>query len=186
MKSGRKKIICKRCNKSKLHFGLGFCSSCLRHHKRQTRPSFYLGTCYSEMSRRCKTFDPLRPRYKGLSICSREEFIDKFVNNKQFIKLFKNWQKNGFKRKYAPSIDRIDNNLGYTLENLQFIQQNQNGKKDWQYNIKVSYKDEEYYFDSQKDAAEFFGVAPSVICVQFRANGVFFYYNDMKVERLNA
>ena len=126
----RKTIICKRCNKDKLNFGLGMCSACLRHTKRETRPSFYLGTCYSEMSRRVKTFDPLRPKYFGKKKCTKEEFMNRFLNDKTFLKLYKGWQDSGFQRRFSPSIDRIDNNGDYLLDNLQFLVHTENTGKD--------------------------------------------------------
>lgn len=46
----RKTITCSRCKKEKIHFGNGMCSACLRRTKRETKPRFYIGTCYSEMS----------------------------------------------------------------------------------------------------------------------------------------
>lgn len=103
------------------HSGHGMCSKCLRLHKRKTKPSYYLGTCYSEISRRCKTFDSTRPNYFGLEKCSREEFINKFVVDKTFLKLFNEWRKNNFRRGHAPSIHRLNHKLGYTLDNTKFI-----------------------------------------------------------------
>lgn len=130
-KFGRKLIICNRCSKEKVHFGLNMCSSCLRRTKRETRPSFYLGTCYSEMNRRVKTFDLLRPNYFGKPICTKDEFINRFLNDINFLMLYKNWQENNFKRKFAPSIDRIDNEKGYLIPNLQFTTHYINSTKDF-------------------------------------------------------
>jgi hypothetical protein len=121
--------ICKRCNVEKMHSGHGYCCPCLRRTKRETKPSFYLGTCYSEMSRRVKTFDPLRPNYYGKSICTKEEFFNKFLSCNIFLSLYKKWQDSGFLRRMAPSIDRINNDLGYTLDNMQFIIHTENTGK---------------------------------------------------------
>lgn len=131
MKSkGRKVCICKRCGKESLHFGLGMCSSCLRKTKRETKPSFYLGTCYSEIKRRCSHKDILRPNYFGKNFCTREEFFNKFLTDDNFLLLFDNWRNHNFKRGEAPSIDRIDNNGDYSIENSQFIKHSENTGKD--------------------------------------------------------
>lgn len=129
-KSGRKTIICSRCSKKKLSFGLGMCSSCLRRTKRETRPSFYLGTCYSEMCRRVNHFDLLRPKYFGKKICTKEQFFNRFLNDRVFLDLFKNWQENNFVRRESPSIDRIDNDGDYCIDNLQFLKHTENTGKD--------------------------------------------------------
>lgn len=184
MKVGRKKIICNNCLKEKLHFGLGMCSACLRKFKRQTKPSFYLGTCYSEISRRCKTFDSKRPKYYGKIKCAKEEFINKFVDNKQFLNQYQKWQNSGFKRKFAPSVDRIDNNKDYTLDNIQFIQQNLNSKKDWQYKIELSNYNQTFTLDSQKETAEFLGVSPALISKLFKKFSIV-EYDNWTLRRIN-
>lgn len=184
MKNGRKKIICKKCNEEKLHFGLGFCSSCLRNYKRKTRPSFYLGTCYSEITRRCKTFDSKRPKYYGKIRCTKEEFMNKFLTDSNFLNLYKNWQINNHKRKFAPSIDRIDNEGDYTLDNIRFIIQRLNSKKDWQYNIELSNYNQTFILESQKEVAEFFNVSPSTICNLFKKE-LLVQYKGWNLRRLN-
>lgn len=138
---GRTLIICKICDKEKIHYGLNMCSACIRNYKRKTRPSFYLGTCYSEITRRCKTKTVIRPNYYGKKYCTKEEFVNKFLTNEAFLKQYEIWQKSGFKRGFAPSIDRIDNDGDYTLDNLRFISNIENGIKDrvkkvYQYNKK--------------------------------------------------
>lgn len=126
----RKHVICLRCNEYKMHFGLNMCSACLRHTKRETRPSFYLGTCYSEITRRCKHKDPLRIKYQGKKYCTKKEFFDRFLNDQDFLILYKGWQASNFQRGFAPSIDRIDNNGDYNIENLQFLLHSENTGKD--------------------------------------------------------
>lgn len=47
----------------------------------------------------------------------------------EFDKLYDAWKKSGFQRKMAPSIDRIDNNRGYTIDNMQWLSQSDNSRK---------------------------------------------------------
>lgn len=163
----RKTCICNRCGKDKLHFGLGMCSACLRHTKRETRPSFYLGTCYSEMSRRVKTFDPLRPNYFGKKLCTKEEFIEKFINDKDFLNQYKIWQESNFKRGSSPSIDRIDNDKDYTLDNLRFVSHKINSTKDVIKKVKDSYGN---IFPSQVECANFYKISPATVCKYIKEN----------------
>lgn len=158
MSRKRKTVICKRCGKEKKHFGLGMCSACLRRTKRETRPSFYLGTCYSEMSRRIKTFDKLRPNYYGLTKCTKEEFLNKFLEDESFLELYKGWQESGFQRRMAPSIDRIDNKKGYTLDNIEFISHGENSCKDKKVPVRLHEKNGTVTeFETMQDAGKYVG-----------------------------
>lgn len=43
------------------------------------------------------------------------------MNNKQFLDLFRNWILSGYSKKLAPSLDRIDNDLPYLWNNIQWV-----------------------------------------------------------------
>lgn len=182
MKDKRLLIICRTCLKTKPHFGLGYCSACLRHHKRRTRPSFYLGTCYSEIRRRVTTFDKKRPNYYQLPICTREEFFFRFLKDRVFLRLWRLWRRKQYKRKHAPSIDRIDNTKGYLIENLQFISHSDNSKKDSSYKVGI-YQDGHLVkiLESQADVARYLKTQPSVICLALQGSGK---YKTYYLERL--
>lgn len=67
--------------------------------------------------------------YEGKEILSREEFLLWASECKEYKLLHKNYVKNGFKRKFAPTVDRIDSSMGYTLDNMQWLTQSENSKK---------------------------------------------------------
>ncbi len=141
------------------------CSACLRRTKRETKPSFYLGTCYSEMSRRVKTFDNKRPNYYGKNICIKEDFMIWFIDDFNFLTQYQLWRENNYQRKYAPSIDRIDNTKGYSLDNLRFISQAFNSIKDKLKPIKIisSCTGEMHKFNTTTQAAAFLGAKRATI-----------------------
>jgi hypothetical protein len=169
MPNGRKMCICVVCKEEKVHFGFGKCSSCLRNWKRKNKPSFYLGTCYSEISRRIKTFDSKRPNYYGLPKCTRDEFINSFKDDSVFLEHWNNWKLTDFKRGNAPSIDRIDNTKGYTLDNLQWLKHCDNGKKDWAFKMIVDYgSDNELHFESQLAVANYLDMCDTTLCNKFK------------------
>lgn len=180
-KLGRTLCICSRCNKEKIHFGLGMCSACLRRTKRETRPSFYLGTCYSEMSRRVKTYDPERPNYFGKEICTKEDFINLFLYDSEFLRLYKKWQNSDYKRKHAPSIDRIDNEKGYIISNLRFTTHFENTGKDARIAIKLVKGSEVIIFKSCRDAAKFLGTQTSHFCRIRKEHGYYKGYNIYEI-----
>lgn len=164
--------VCSRCEKSKQHFGLGMCSACLRRTKRETIPKFYLGTCYSEISRRTGIGDPRRPDYKGKMKCSKEEFINRFIEDDKFLTQYRLWQENSFKRGFAPSIDRIDNDGGYTLDNLQFLSNIENAVKESRIPV-IAYRDEPFElleFISVTYCAQYFNTTTGKICAKIKRN----------------
>jgi hypothetical protein len=154
---GRKLIICKCCGEEKINFGFGMCSPCLRKWKRQTRPIYYLRTCWGEIKRRSTQKVPNRTyTCYGQEFCTKTEFVDKFLNDPNFLTLYKNWQENNFKRGYAPSIDRIDSSKGYELNNLQFLSNIENTRKESSLpTLVLSIHNDIFIFDSLSDAAKF-------------------------------
>lgn len=59
--------------------------------------------------------------YQGKSLLNKEEFYDWSLTNKDFNKLFEQWEKDGYPRRTCPSIDRIDSGVGYELTNMQWV-----------------------------------------------------------------
>lgn len=123
------------------------------------------------MSRRCKTYDAKRPSYYGKKICTKQEFIKAFEHDKVFLELYKGWQTNNFQRKYAPSIDRIDNSKDYTIDNIEFTSHYNNSTKDVKIPVTIyAFGTEIASFQSQKECADYLNVAPSVICLSIKHN----------------
>lgn len=99
---------------------------------------------YNSMRRRINGLN-LHSNLLGKELLSKEDFIKWAFGEgkKSFMKLYKVWVKNDFPRKLSPSIDRIDNNKGYVLGNLQWLTQSDNVKK---------YYDKSNYQKSNKTA----------------------------------
>jgi len=64
--------------------------------------------------------------WKGKPILPRETFIEWSKNHPSFLSLFKRWGMSGYDRKLTPSVNRIDSNRGYTLDNIEWITFSQN------------------------------------------------------------
>lgn len=97
----------------------------------RTNPTRYLKHKYYMMKRRCdgKT---TRHSYDGRELLSFDEWMA--WNNKKdvkatFLRLFNDWGKNGWPQGESPSIDRIDNSLGYIKGNLQWMTNTENTRK---------------------------------------------------------
>lgn len=108
---------------------LNKCIECCNEYsekQRKTNPMYYLRAIYNGMQWRCRNNE----RYKKLKLLSYDSWVIWCNENmRTFLKLYKQWQDSGFKHKYSPSIDRIDNNLGYLPNNMQWLTQSQNAKK---------------------------------------------------------
>jgi hypothetical protein len=70
-------------------------------------------------------------RYKywaGKSILPKEIFILWAKNHPDFLRLYKQWINSGYIPKLAPSVNRIDSNLGYTLDNIEWVSKSDNSR----------------------------------------------------------
>lgn len=62
-----------------------------------------------------------RHLYEGKSLLSRSEFYEWAINQDAFNTLFTQWEISNYERKIAPSIDRIDSDYGYEINNIRFV-----------------------------------------------------------------
>lgn len=129
--SKRRKDNCIECGDFKPIKARNCCQNCHHKYKRRNVPRFYLSTRYSEIKQRCINLKYKRSDiYNGKLDMTREGFIKKFINDITFLRLFKEWQDSGFQYKLAPSIDRINNDGNYHLDNIQIITHGANSSKD--------------------------------------------------------
>jgi hypothetical protein len=64
--------------------------------------------------------------YLGKELMSREDFYFIAKNSDKLKALFAEWELSNYNRRLTPSIDRIDSSLGYTLDNVRFVQFHEN------------------------------------------------------------
>lgn len=92
----------------------------------RTNPDRYLKHKYYMMKRRCAGKSN-HPSYNGMEIMPFEEWVQWCEGTKKiFMRLFRNWVKSGWDRNLAPSIDRIDNSVGYIDGNIQWLTNHEN------------------------------------------------------------
>ena len=73
----------------------------------------------------------IKRKCTGRDICTQQEFLNWCEETRPiFMKMHKEWEESGFKRKFIPSIDRIDNDGGYALDNIQWLTLSENSAKD--------------------------------------------------------
>jgi hypothetical protein len=102
----------------KKHRAEGMCDQCYNRYSIKRR----IDIMYARAKRRSKDFNR--------TICSKNDFIVHAYNNINIIKeLHSNWIDSGFSNTMVPSVDRINNDLGYFPNNIQFITKSDNCKK---------------------------------------------------------
>ena len=60
---------------------------------------------------------------------TRGEFVDWLLSNEDYIKLFDEWEKSGYEKSLAPSVDRIDDYKGYSFNNIKVVTWKENNRK---------------------------------------------------------
>lgn len=93
--------------------------------------SRYFSSKYSGMKKRVSGKDK-KSRTAGKELCSKKDFIQWCMqpnNYSSFLVLYERWRKSGYVIRKSPSIDRIDNQKGYLVDNLQWLTQQQNSRK---------------------------------------------------------
>ena len=50
-----------------------------------------------------------------------KDFHDRYIDDKNFQRRYKEWVKNAFNKQFKPSLDRINNKLEYSVENTQML-----------------------------------------------------------------
>lgn len=58
--------------------------------------------------------------YQDLEIISKKEFYKFSIEDKNFIELYAAWKDNNFDRKLSPSVNRINPEKGYTIDNIEW------------------------------------------------------------------
>ena len=69
-----------------------------------------------------------RQVYIGLPILPKQVFYAWAWGDPEFWRLWKRWQASGRQQTFTPSIDRIDETQGYTLDNMRWLTHGDNSR----------------------------------------------------------
>lgn len=126
---------CVTCNKTKtdgcFYKRYNTCKLCVieRTKKYCKTYSGYILKSYHSMKQRTLGKLECFARWKGKELLPKSDFIKWTENNAEFLNLFKAWTLSGYQKKLSPSINRLDNNLGYVLSNMEWIPHGENARR---------------------------------------------------------
>lgn len=97
--------------------------------KYERTPKGYLMRKYRNMQSRVTGVQKKKAHlYKGLPILNRDEFYKWALNHSDFQYLFNEYVNNGYDRKFAPTVDRINSSKGYIIENMRWLTHSENSR----------------------------------------------------------
>lgn len=67
--------------------------------------------------------------YKGKEILDKDVFYEWAHASTHFKYLYSEWTKTGYKRVLTPSVDRVDSDKGYTLDNMEWVTFSENCRR---------------------------------------------------------
>jgi len=66
--------------------------------------------------------------YKGKCLLERDEYYKWAFDSREFNRLYEEWVKSEYDRKLCPTVDRINPDEGYCLENMRWITHSENSR----------------------------------------------------------
>jgi hypothetical protein len=89
----------------------------------------FLMRAYRNMKSRVNGIQKLKSHlYKGLFLLDKEVFYVWAREDNNFNGLYWEWVNSGYNKKLTPSIDRIDSDKGYSLDNMRWVTHSDNSK----------------------------------------------------------
>src|SRR6056297_1811348 len=67
--------------------------------------------------------------YRGKCLLPRDDFYEWALSSPEFHELFDEWERSGYDRKLAPSVDRVDPSDGYKIENMEWVTHSENSRR---------------------------------------------------------
>jgi len=97
-----------------------------RKHDYSKTPGYIICKMYHHAIERTKRQRSYFGRVVGFSLQEFKEFV---ARDDVFENLFEAWRASGWDKRFSPSLDRIDNSQGYTLDNIQLMTKSANCRK---------------------------------------------------------
>jgi len=90
----------------------------------------FLVRCYRNMKSRINGVQKAKFHlYKDKYLMDKQVFYSFSIVDITFNSLFDVWEKSNYDRKLTPSLDRINSDIGYTLENVEWVTHSENSRR---------------------------------------------------------
>jgi hypothetical protein len=99
---------------------------------RKTKKGF-LVRLYDNMMQRIKGNQAKSYLYSGKNILSKDVFYKWAEESQDFHKLFSEWESSNYDMKFTPSVDRINSDRGYTIDNMEWVTHSENSRRSSNY-----------------------------------------------------
>ena len=97
--------------------------------KYERTPNGYLMRKYRNMKSRITGVQKAKQHlYAGKDLLSKDDFYNWANGSNDFIELFNSYVDSGYDMKLAPTVDRIDSSLGYTIDNMRWLTHSENSR----------------------------------------------------------
>lgn len=92
--------------------------------------SGFLMRCYRNMKSRVTGVQKTKYHlYQDKTLLPKIDFYQWANADNEFHRLFREWELSGYDIKFTPSVDRIDSQQGYELENIEWVTQSENSRR---------------------------------------------------------
>jgi len=99
-------------------------------HKYEKTKSGFLMRVYRNMQSRVQGVQWKKAHlYEGLSILPRADFYAWANSSSDFHRLWEDWVAAGRGRRLTPSVDRVDTDKGYSLDNMRWLTHSENSRQ---------------------------------------------------------
>ena len=98
--------------------------------KYEKTPSGFIMRLYRNMKSRVTGVQKQKAHlYVGKNLLSKEDFYEWATHSPMFLVLYKQYVESGFDRKQAPTVDRKNSTLGYSLDNMEWVTHSVNSSR---------------------------------------------------------
>jgi hypothetical protein len=99
----------------------------------KTRKGKLMRTYRNMLSRITAVQSHKKHLYEGKELLDKTEFHKWAINHPEYNRLYDEWVASDYDRKLSPSVDRINPDKGYELENMQWLTHSENSRRGGQW-----------------------------------------------------
>lgn len=104
------------------------CKAEERARYRKTKKGFLVRLYNNMLSRVSGQVPKGREHYEGLMILPRADLYEWALASPEFHELFAQWEESGYQMRLTPSLNRINSDRGYTLDNIEWLTHSENSR----------------------------------------------------------